>query len=70
MSKTQKQELLEYMLCPTITTTRNVMGCSENWYDPYYAINQTFTIDEVRQMSEDEIHRLLRLANNISEGLY
>lgn len=70
MSKTQKQELLEYMLYPTTTMARNIMGCSENWYDPYYAINQTFTIDEVKQMSDDEVHRLLRLANNISEGLY
>lgn len=65
-----KQELLEYMNNPKPISGVNIMGCSESWYDPYYAIYQTFTSDEVSAMSEREVTNLLKLAQNISEGLY
>ena len=65
-----KQELLEYMNNPKPTPGVNIMGCSESWYDPYYAIFKTFTSDEVGAMSKHEVTNLLKLAKNISEGLY
>ena len=52
------------------STARNRMGCSENWYDPFYAIEETFTKDEIEAMSDNEINNLFRLAGNIQEGLY
>jgi len=46
------------------------MGCSENWYNSYYAIKHTFTIEELEAMSEQELNNLIKLADNIAEGLY
>ena len=49
---------------------RNIMGCDENWYNPIWAIGQTFTKQEIEQMTEKEINNLIKLGDNISEGLY
>ena len=65
-----KEKLLKYLDAPVETTARNRMGCSENWYDPYYAMKETFTREQIENMLESEIQNLLKLAQNISEGLY
>lgn len=65
-----KEKLLKYIEHPEITTARNRMACSENWYDPVYAISKTFSKEEIEKMSEYEISNLFKLAGNISEGLY
>ena len=67
---TEKQKLLEYLDKPVKTTARNSMGCSENWYNSYYAMKETFTREEIESMSDAEIDSLIKLANNIAEGLY
>ena len=46
------------------------MGCDENWYNPYFAIKESFSLEEIEKMSEREIQNLVKLAGNISEGLY
>ena len=51
-------------------TARNSMGCSENWYDFYYAMKETFTLEEIQNMTERECELLERLATNIQESLY
>lgn len=66
----QKVELLEYMKDPIVCESRNRMGCSENWYDPRFAIDQTFSIDEIEKMTPLEVDHLFRLAMMIGEGLY
>lgn len=68
--RTEKERLLEYLQAPTTTNARNSMGCSENWYDPFFAMKETFSKTEIEAMSNDEICRLLRLAQNIADGLY
>lgn len=65
-----KERLLEYCNKPITTEARNGMGCSENWYNPYFAINETFSIEEITLMSEKEIDNLIALADNIADGLY
>ena len=65
-----KEELLKYIANPKTTDNRNRMGCSENWYDPFYAMAETFSIEEINNMSGTEITNLFRLAINIQEGLY
>ena len=65
-----KEKLLKYLDASVETTARNRMGCSENWYDPYYAMKETFTREQIENMLESEIQNLLKLAQNISEGLY
>ena len=46
------------------------MGCSENWYNSYYAMKETFTREEIESMTDTEIENLIKLADNIAEGLY
>lgn len=53
-----------------VTDNRNRMGCSENWYDPFYAIGKTFTSEEIEAMSESELNNMVNLANSIQEALY
>lgn len=68
MSK--KEKLLEYINNPIETASINLMGCSENWYNPYYTIKETFSIEKIENMSEEEVENLFELADNIAEGLY
>lgn len=49
---------------------RNSMGCNESWYSSYYAIKETFSVEEIESMSENEICNLVRLGDNIAEALY
>ena len=65
-----KEEIINNIKNVGTTTARNSMGCSENWYNPYYAIKMTFSMEEIENMSEDELNNLVKLGENISEGLY
>lgn len=65
-----KEKLLEYLDAPVETTAKNIMGCSESWYDPYYAIKKTFTREQIQSMTDAEVANLILLAENIAEGLY
>ena len=49
---TEKEKLLEYIKKPVLTTARNSMGCDENWYNSYFAIKETFSIEEINFMSD------------------
>ncbi len=67
---TEKENLIKYINNPVTTTMKNSMGCSENWYNAYYAIKETFSIDEIQNMTDNEIENLVKLADNIGEALY
>lgn len=67
---TEKEKLLEYINKPVLTTARNSIGCDENWYSPYFAIKETFSIDEINSMSDKEVENLVRLGDSMSEALY
>ena len=67
---TEKEKLLEYINNPILTTARNSMGCDENWYNSYFAIKETFSIDEINSMSDKEVENLVKLGDSISEALY
>ena len=49
---------------------RNSMGCAEDWYIFPYAMMQTFTIEEIENMSEHEIEMLSRIHDKVADGLY
>lgn len=66
----EKTKLMEYINNPILTDARNSMGCSENWYNPYYAIKRTFSIDEIYAMSDREIENLVILAQEIGDAFY
>lgn len=67
---TQKEEVLQYFNSPAESKERNSMGCSESWYDPYYAIMRTFSKEEIESMSDAEVANLVKLAENLSDAFY
>lgn len=66
----EKEKLMEYINKPITTDARNRMGCSENWYNAYYAIKETFSIDEIIRMTDKEVENLVKLADEIGMALY
>lgn len=62
--------LLRYELNVPNNNNRNRMGCLESWYNFEYAMMETFSEEEIKNMSDTEFAHLNRLANNIQEGLY
>lgn len=65
-----KDEILINIATVGYTAAQNIMGCSESWYNPYYAIKNTFSYEELEKMSEEELNNLIKLAVNISEAFY
>lgn len=65
-----KEEIINGIKNVVTTTARNSMGCSENWYNSFYAIANTFTMEEIDGMSEKELNNLVKLGNSIADGLY
>lgn len=71
-NRSDKEKLIEYIESyqgPNIIK-RNRMGCNESWYEPYYAIKETFSLEEIKEMSEKEITNLVKLGWEISLALY
>lgn len=66
----EKAKLLDYLEKPVTTSAQNSMGCSENWYNPFFAVTQTFSKEEIEAMSEQEVCNLMKLAEKIADGLY
>lgn len=66
----ERQNLMAYINNPVTTGARNSMGCSENWYNPYYAIMHTFSVEEIENMTDREIENLVRLSDEIGMALY
>ena len=66
----EKEKLFEFIDKPVVTTTKNIMGCNENWYNSYYSISHTFAKEELEAMSDIEIENLVKLADSIAEALY
>lgn len=66
----EKEKLLNYFKNKKTTTAKNRMGCSENWYSSFFSISETFSEQEIIEMTEKEICNLIKLAENIADGLY
>lgn len=65
-----KDELLNRIYSIETSNKRNLMGCSEDWYNELYSLKQTFKREELESMDEKELENLIRLAYNIAEALY
>ena len=65
-----KEEILENIKNVQSTNAMNLMGCNESWYNAYYAIKETFSMDEIEQMSEKELNDLIRLAEALGDAFY
>ena len=66
----KKDEIIKEILEAKEVGYRNLMGCNDSWYNPYYAIKQTFSIEEIEQMSDREIENLIKLAEKLEEAFY
>ena len=65
-----KEDLIKKIKDYKISGERNSMGCMEDWYNYVWAFKQTFSIEEIENMSQKQIDDLIKLATNIQEGLY
>lgn len=65
-----KEEILKEVRKDNTIPGRNSMGCSESWYNPYYAIQQTFADEELDGFSEETLNALVKLGNSMSEAFY
>ena len=65
-----KEEIINNIVNCNHIEGHNIMGASENWYNPYYAIKQTFTENEIKNMSLDELNHLIKLADVLAETFY
>ena len=65
-----KEDLIKKIKDYKISGESNSMGCMEDWYNYVFAFKQTFSIEEIENMSQKQIDDLIRLATNIQEGLY
>lgn len=70
MEYTIKENLISICKQDLTEKRRNSMGCCEGWYDFFYAMKQTFTIEEMEAMTQHEINLLERLHHEVAEGLY
>ena len=58
-----KEKLLNYIENSELTSYRNSMGKSENWHNLYYSITQTLSEEEIKNMSDEQVEKLMTLAN-------
>lgn len=64
------KDLLKTILDTKENPAKNSMGCSESWYNFYFAMKQTFTKEEMERMTDHEVALLKRLHEKTSDGLY
>ena len=66
----EKEKVLNYINNPILVPGRNRMGCDENWYNPYFAIKETFDLQYIQLMTIQEVNDLVKLARTIGDALY
>lgn len=70
INKKSKEEIIKEIMLRDDINAKNSMGCNENWYNPNFAIRQTFSEDELKKMPLKHLNNLIELADQISDGLY
>lgn len=65
-----KEEILKEVRKDNRIAGYNSMGCSESWYNSYYAIQQTFSDEELESFSEETLNALVKLGDSMSEAFY
>lgn len=67
-----KEEILNYIKQALKTPAKgaNSMGRAEANYNPYYAIGNTFTEEELNLMEKQELDNLIKLAEYLSDAFY
>ena len=70
-----KETLLYYINNPqeaswNFGVLKNALCRSELWYDPFYALSKTFTVEELNNMSDEMIEACYKTAEAIGGALY
>lgn len=65
-----KTQILESYCDTKESKARNLMGVSENYYDPIYLIKTCFTKEEVEKMTLKQVRALYKLAEHASDVFY
>lgn len=65
-----KQEILKGIENANRSKERNSMGCNESWYNPFFALKETFGAERLSTMSEKELNDLMELADAMSDAFY
>lgn len=68
-----KEEILKNIsvsLLPSGYSGRNIMGVSEDFYDPDYLIGKCFSEEELKSFSEETLKSLVKLAEFSTEVFY
>lgn len=65
-----KTQILESYCDTKESKARNLMGVSENYYDPIYLIKTCFTKEEVEKMTLKQVRILYKLALHASDVFY
>ena len=58
-----KEKLLNDIKNHELTSYINFMCKSENYHNQYYSIMQTFSEEEIKNMSDEQVEKLMMLAN-------
>lgn len=70
----KKEEILEKIKeavkIPDNSQGINSMGASESYYNEYYMVGQCFTEGDLKNMSEESLSNLVRLAHFAGEVFY
>lgn len=64
------KELIKKYKETNLKSEINSRGRNESWYINIYAIYNTFSEEEILEMTEHEINLLIKLADKMSEALY
>lgn len=65
-----KEELLKEIREVKAAKGRNIMGCSEAFYNAYYSVRECFGMEELEKMDEKELNDLLKLGDFLAEVFY
>ena len=65
-----KEKILEEIKNASKSNEHNIMGTNESWYNAYYALQQTFTMEQLEEMSYVELIHLITLADKMAEAFY
>ena len=66
MNRSEKEKVIECIKEPVLNNGRN---SSENWYNPYYYIKETFSLEQIEMMSDTEVENLVKLARTRTIGM-
>ena len=70
LHNTEKEKVMEFIKNPVLVSGHNRIGSNINWHNPYYAIMETFSLQDIILMTTKEVADLVKLARFMGDALY